>query len=188
DAGVARAEFPADRHDAGTLRLRPWASVRGRFLDGGKAVSGATVVCQMIDLRGADRPSIQDETQTVTGPDGGFEFPRVPPGPAMVWVLLGPWKDQGYRSGPRVPLDLRPGQTVDLDLGGDGATLTGRVKLTGKVPADLDCTFSLNNLVLREPGIAPPPEIAGLGFDVRNGWRDAWLKTAEGQAYVGTLR
>src|SRR5205807_1999816 len=24
--------------------------------------------------------------------------------------------------------------------------------------------------------------------DVRKGWRDAWLKTAEGQAYVGTLR
>ena len=41
DAGFAMAEFAAVRHDAGTLRLQPWASVRGQFRDGGKPVGGA---------------------------------------------------------------------------------------------------------------------------------------------------
>jgi thiol-disulfide isomerase/thioredoxin len=62
------------------------------------------------------------------------------------------------------------------------------VKLTGKVPADLDCTYSLNYLVRREPGITPPPAVAALGFDARHGWRDTWQKSVEGQTYLNTLR
>jgi RNA polymerase sigma factor (sigma-70 family) len=188
DAGFALAEFPARRHDAGALRLRPWASVRGRFQDGGKPIRGATLLLQPIRLDSLDRPRINAMLQTVTDADGRFEFPRVPAVPVSVGVYLGPWKDEGFRSGPRVPLDLQPGQRAELDMGGAGAVLTGKVKLTGKVPADLDCTYSLNYLIQRAPGVAPPPAIAGLGFDIRNGWRDTWHKSQEGQTYLSTLR
>jgi thiol-disulfide isomerase/thioredoxin len=187
DAGFALADFPADKHDAGTLRLRPWASVRGRFRDGGKPVNEATMMLQPIRLEGLVAPRIEALLQTTTGADGCFEFARVPPVPVSVCAYLGPWKDEGFRSGPHVPLDLQPGKGVDLDLGGP-TVVTGKVKLTGKVPADLDCTYSLNYLIRREPGIAPPPAIAGLGFDIRNGWRDTWSKTVEGRTYLSTLR
>jgi uncharacterized GH25 family protein/thiol-disulfide isomerase/thioredoxin len=187
DAGFALAEFPAGRHDAGALRLQPRASVRVRFRDGGKPVSGATVFLHPIRLDSLDRPRVEATLQAVTGPDGRVEFPRVPPGPVRARVALGPWKDEGFRSGPSVPLDLKPGQHAELDLGGAGATMTGKVTLTGKVPADLDCTYSLNYLVRRAPGVAPPPAVAALGFDARGGWRDAWHQTAEGLAYLSTL-
>jgi RNA polymerase sigma factor (sigma-70 family) len=188
EAGYAQAEFPVDAHGAGTLRLKAWASVRGRFQDGGKPIAGATVFVQPIRIDALDQPRIWAMTQVVTGPDGAFEFPRVPPGAANVRVFLGPWKDEGFRCGPSIPLELKPGERAELDLGRAGATVSGRVKLTGKVPADLDCTYSLNHLVLREPGIAPPPEIAALGFDARGGWRDAWRMSQEGIAYMSTLR
>jgi RNA polymerase sigma factor (sigma-70 family) len=189
DAGFALAELPTGRHDAGALRLRPWASVRGQFRDGGRPVGGATLFLNTVRLDSLDRPRIDTTMmQTVTGPDGRFEFPRVPPISVSVRVHLGPWKDEGFRSGPSEPLDLQPGQRVDLQLGGGGAVLTGKVRLTGKVPADLDCTYSLNYLVRRSPGITPPPAIAGLGFDVRNGWQDTWTKSREGLCYLNTLR
>jgi RNA polymerase sigma factor (sigma-70 family) len=188
DAGFVQAEFPADAHDTGTLRLQPWASVRGGFLDGGRPIAGAEIFLQPIRIRGTARPQIEAMMETVTGPDGRFEFARVPPGPVSVNVYIGPWKDEGFRSGPHVPLDLRPGQHLNLDLGGGGATVTGQVKLTGKVPADLDCSYSLNYLVRRETGIMPPQEIAALGFDARGGWRDSWRLSQEGIAYMQTLR
>ena len=43
-AGFAMAEFPAGQHDVGTLRLQPWASVRGQFRDGGKPAKGASIL------------------------------------------------------------------------------------------------------------------------------------------------
>jgi protocatechuate 3,4-dioxygenase beta subunit/thiol-disulfide isomerase/thioredoxin len=188
DAGFAHAEFPAGQYDAGTLRLRPWASVRGRFRDGGRPVAGATVMLYPIQVPDPEGPRIERHLQTETGPDGRFEFPRVPPGPVNVLVYLTPWRDEGFRSGPRAPLDLRPGEKAELDMGGAGAVVTGRVKLTGKVPADLDCNYSLNYLVRREPGIQPPPAVAAAGFDARRGWSDAWRQTGEGQAYLQTLQ
>jgi hypothetical protein len=189
DAGFALVESIADEHNAGTLRLRPWASVRGQFRDGGKPVPGATIFLQLVRLDSLDRPRINPvKMQTVTGPDGRFEMPRVPPFPVGINVSLGPWKDEGFRSGPSVPLDLRPAQRVELDLGCGGANVTGKVTLTGKVPADLVCTYSLNYLVRREQGITPPPSIAHLGFDARNGWRNTWTTTREGLTYLNTLR
>jgi len=188
DSGVASAEFPAERTDAGILRLQPWSSIRGTFHDGGKPVSGATVFATPIGLVDSGRPRLDTALQTVTGKDGQFEFQRVSPGAVSVRVHLGPWKDVGFRSGPSVPLDLKPGQHADLKLGSGGAVVAGKVKLIGKVPADLDCTYSLNQLVRREPGVAPPAEVATAGFDARKGWQDAWSKTPEGHAYLSTLQ
>jgi thiol-disulfide isomerase/thioredoxin len=76
---------------------------------------------------------------------------------------------------------------VELKLGQPGAVITGKVKLAGNVPADLDCTYSMNHLVSRSPGIAPPPEVAALGFDARKGWNDAWYDSPEGEAFLNTL-
>jgi thiol-disulfide isomerase/thioredoxin len=150
-------------------------------------VSRATVFVHPVRLAAAGQPRLDDALQTVTGPDGTFAFPQVPPGPVCVRVHLGPWQDEGFRSAPSVPLELRPGERAQLALGSGGATLTGRVRLTGMVPAGLDCTYSLNHLVRREAGIAPPAEVAAAGFDVRHGWRQAWEKTPEGHTYLSTL-
>jgi thiol-disulfide isomerase/thioredoxin len=188
DAGYAAAEFPADKTDAGTLTLRPWGSVRGKFQDGGKPVAGATVFLNPVRLDNPDRPRIDATLQVRTDAGGRFEFPRVPPGPVRIHVSLGPWRDEGFRSGPSVPLDLKPGEKSELHLGSGGATLTGKAKLTGKVPADLDCTYSLNYLVRRESGITPPAEVAAAGFDITKGWRDSWHNSFEGLAYMSTLR
>ncbi|MDB5309710.1 MAG: hypothetical protein JWO38_3912 [Gemmataceae bacterium] len=188
DAGIALAEYQADRSDAGTLKVRPWGSVRGKFSDGGKPVSGAEVRLEPIRLNGLGWPRLTYTLHVTTDSDGRFEFPRVPPGLVSVQVFLSCWKDPGYRSGPSVPLDLAPGGRVDLDLGSGGATLTGRVKLTGKAPSDLNCTYSMNYLVRREPGVAPPPNLANLGFDVRKGFQESWLRTPEGLTYLSTLQ
>jgi RNA polymerase sigma factor (sigma-70 family) len=182
-------QFSDDRHEAVTLTLRPYATIRGQFRDGDRPVPGAMILLQFICIRDSAHPWLDNNAEAaITGPDGRFEFKMVPPVPLNLRVNLGPWKDEQFRSGPNVPLDLQPGQHVEIDLGGSGATVTGKVKLIGNVPPDLDCNYSLNYLIRREPGIPPPPEIAQFRFDVRSGWRDAWFDGAEGDTYLRTLR
>src|SRR5262249_11328810 len=50
DAGFAMVNQPTDSHDAGTLKLRPWASVRGQFRDRNRLVSGASILLDAIQL------------------------------------------------------------------------------------------------------------------------------------------
>ncbi len=188
DAGFALADFPADRHDVGTLQLQPWASIHGQFRDGGRPIRGIAVYLDPVRLDSLDRPKIEATMYALTDADGRFEFPRAFPVPVRVQVGAWPRNDKLFRSGLSVPLDLQSGQQVELDLGGAGTFVKGKVTLTGKVPADLDYAYSLNYLVRRAPGIAPPLEIADAGFDIRNGWRETWLKTQEGRAYLSTLR
>ena len=76
--------------------------------------------------------------------------------------------------------DVRRNQTTAPEKpvpASGGAVVTGKAALTGKLPPGLDCAYSLNYLVARARGVAPPAAIADLGFDARNGWRDAWHKT-----------
>jgi RNA polymerase sigma factor (sigma-70 family) len=186
EGGIAFADLPADKFNAGPITVRPWASVKGRFVDGGRPVREATVFVTPIRAEMSDGPQVYALQQGHTDADGRFEFPRVPPGPVSIRVQLGPWQDHGYRSGPAVPLDLKPGQKATVELGSGGASLTGKVKLTGKVPADLNCTYSLNHLVRREPGVTPPVGLTG--FDIRKGFQESWTQSREGLAYVQTLR
>ncbi len=187
DQGFAFAERPANPPEAGALQLRSWASVHGQFRDGGRPVREATLLLQPIRAGGPARPRVQDEQQVVTDADGRFAFDKVPPGPIAVQTLLGPWQDEGFRSGPSVPIDLQPGQAIALELGGGGAIVSGKVALKGNVPDGLNCTYSLNYLVRREPGITPPPGVGGPEFDIRRGWQELWTKTVEGLVYRETL-
>jgi thiol-disulfide isomerase/thioredoxin len=186
EAGIAFAYLPAEKSDSGKITLRRWAAVKGRFVDGGRPVRGATVLVFPIRTETSDGPQVYALQQGTTDADGRFEFARVPPGPVSIQVHLGPWADTGYRSGPAVPLDLKPGEKATVELGSGGATLSGKLKLTGKVPADLNCTYSLNHLVRREPGVTPPAGITG--FDIRKGFQASWTQTREGLAYLHTLR
>ena len=84
-------------------------------------------------------------------------------------------------------MDLRPGHRVELDLGGAGISVTGRVIPSGDPAMRIDLHKSLNYLIRREPGIEPPADLRSLGFDARRGWNTAWTGTIEGLAYLQTL-
>ncbi len=191
DAGYLNIEAKADTVDLGAHKLQPWATVRGVFLEDGQPVAGATVWLNPIRARSrfSGLPVYQDDITTTTKSDGSFEFDRVPPRLVNVKVALGPWRDEGYRSGPSVPLELKPGETVTLKLGSEGITLSGQVKLEGNVPKDLNCTYSLNYLVRRDASAVPLQELKDAGFDISKGWSLKWdTARDEGHAYRATLQ
>ena len=64
-----------------------------------------------------------------TDRDGRFVFPRVPPVKSSVRAQLGVWRDCPITSSRSVPLDLQPGQRVEVEPPGQGTSVKGRVVL-----------------------------------------------------------
>lgn len=173
--GFASVQKTAGEHDAGVLRLQPWATIRGQYFDGGKPVANAVIDVWPVETSDRQRPRVDKRLTARTDEEGRFELARVAPGAMQVFVILNPWSDPEYRSGPSLPLEVKPGQTVELKLGQGGAIVSGRVKLMGEGPSDLDCSYSVNYLICRKPGINPPPELQTWGLDLSRGWQDVWL-------------
>jgi RNA polymerase sigma factor (sigma-70 family) len=94
ETGFVLGEFSDDRHEAGTLTLRPCATIRGQFRDGGRPVQGAMILLHAIRVRDSAHPWLDNDARsTITGPDGRFEFKDLPAMPLNLRVHLGPWKD-----------------------------------------------------------------------------------------------
>ena len=115
---------------------------------------------------------------------------RLPAGPA----------DEGERAGPALrlagfPAQLQPGPSrwtsgrgnAEVDLGGEGTIVKGRVVLSGDAAPKIDLHKSLNCLIRRAPGIEPPAEIRVARLHGRRGWNNVWTASPEGHAFLQTL-
>ena len=169
---------------AGELALRTWAKVEGRLTHAGQPVPAAWIILRPLRLPFTASLDIPSDDSVKTDRAGRFIFPRVPPVKSSVTSLMS--KESPISSDQSIPLDLRPGQRIEVDLGGAGALVTGRVVPSGDPALKLDLRRSRNHLVRREPGIEPPAGLRSLGFDPRRGWNRFWPNTDEGLAYLQT--
>jgi thiol-disulfide isomerase/thioredoxin len=87
-----------------------------------------------------------------------------------------------------IPLELNSGEHRELTLGGDGATINGRVVATGRNNEDLSKQWSLNYLVSRNTGVAYPKEAEALSFDPSGPLQPAWLRQPDFDSWVATRR
>ena len=73
DGGFASARFEAEQRNIGTLRIRPWASVKGRFFDGGRPVKGAALYLGLLRPDDLDNPRVDPRLDyAATDKDGLF--------------------------------------------------------------------------------------------------------------------
>jgi thiol-disulfide isomerase/thioredoxin/uncharacterized GH25 family protein len=176
----AAAELP------GEFRLQPWSKVSGRVLQNGKPMANCQVCFEPIRFVGGDEPRVDIRDVVTTERDGSFTFRRVPPIAARVRPFLHFSVESPLKSSCSVPLVVEPGSETSLDLGSEGAEITGRF-VVNPPREPFDYHFSLTYLVAKRPGIDPPTSLAQKGFDWRKGWSDSWFKSQEGGAYLNTL-
>jgi beta-lactamase regulating signal transducer with metallopeptidase domain/thiol-disulfide isomerase/thioredoxin len=174
DAGFAEIARTPDE-PIGTIRLVPWASVSGRLLQDGKPVAKQSIYFNAAAEQELGNPRYQGSYYQVTDADGRFNFDRLPPIVGAVRTQLGPWEESPLTSGESAPLDLQPGEQREITLGGEGATIAGKVIATGRDEAPLDKHWSLNYLISRDRGVDLPDDFPSLGFDPRQPVEASWF-------------
>jgi beta-lactamase regulating signal transducer with metallopeptidase domain/uncharacterized GH25 family protein/thiol-disulfide isomerase/thioredoxin len=208
DLGFAEKALAPDETEAGELKLEPWATISGRLMQAGRPVAGETIYFYSLARRGLTEARFQDSYYAKTDADGQFQFDRIPPMSGTLKAHLGPWRDSPLTSSESVPLVLNPGEHREVTLGGDGATINGRVVATGRDNQALSKQWSINFLVSRSPGVEYPGDAEPLSFALQPARRSsrpasvgvrltldpsgplqpAWLRQPDFQSWVATRR
>lgn len=178
--GYLRLDFDQDAQP-GDIQLQPWAHIKGTLWQEGRPVPNATILVQALREKAFDQYILRESRQVRTDAAGHFVFAKIPPERIVIRPLLRVWEEYPITSSRQLPLDLKPGEMVDLDFGGKGAQITGRVVLKGDVPQDFDLNYSLNYLIRRGSALPPPAELRAVAKNAQQGWSESLLWSAEGE-------
>ncbi|MGA9779713.1 MAG: M56 family metallopeptidase [Verrucomicrobiia bacterium] len=70
-----------------------------------------------------------------TDENGKFAIGFVPPGERSLWRRI-PYGERGWTQSQLATVEVKPGQTVVTNIGGNGRTVTGKVQFSGDFPVD----------------------------------------------------
>lgn len=183
------AEVTSDQLAKSTdIALEPWGRVTGIVRAGSKVKPGVMLSIHRQDAPSTPtRPRVYHDLQAQADKDGRFTFERVPAGKAQVAVQV--------KVGERMtsytqatPVDVKAGETVEVQVGGNGRPVTGRVKAPAELVGKVDWAsvrFSFSTKVdVQRPTI--PDDWADMDDEARRKWSQAWEQGPAGRAQRAT--
>jgi RNA polymerase sigma factor (sigma-70 family) len=160
------------------VTLRPWGRIEGVVKIGREPAAGQTVFGWL--LMSPYSPSVSYKTQS--DGSGRFVLDRVAPGRMILHRRADNQDRQGWTFSGQVNLDVRPGGTLHVQIGGTGRPVIGRLAIPEGTKLSY---FALGHgaltPVLREP---PYPIDYDYSRDRRAAWWDDFSRTPEGLAYL----
>jgi hypothetical protein len=148
----------ADVQKGDKIKLQKWGQLKGLMRVGDAPEPGTTVRLQQnyspVPDEDGRSSSFSFYLKADPDSDGTFAFDKVPPGEHRV-ALEYHFKDERYET----PLshgrlvEVKPGETAQVTLGGSGRQVQGRVKLSGGTHADVDWKRDVHRLTLILPPI-----------------------------------
>lgn len=169
--------------------LTAWAKATGTFRVGSKLQGGVPLGLNVgaIESYGDGQPHIFTSHEITTGPQGQFEFPRVFPGMGRIGRRIMLTVDNGaadVTSSAMVTAEFFAGKTTQLELGGVGRPVTGKLQPPPKFQDDVLWNFAVIEV---RPDIPVPlhlemPPAAQIDAEHRRQWWLQFLQTNEGKA------
>ncbi len=154
DRGFAEVRL-SNSTDAVTVTLQPWARITGTVklpMRNGQAHTvqlGNTFYRYADDSRESQPLSLYLSVEADS--DGRFAFNRVPPGDRTISIRHSVQIGDNTRSANSHPhpLQLNPGASTNLVIGDGGRRVTGRMKVNGGEPEDVDWRRDFHTLTLQ---------------------------------------
>jgi uncharacterized GH25 family protein len=188
-AGYAKIPSGADwKQD--TIKLEPWARVEGAFRIGKAAAPHVALEIQensFSDFRN-EGPRIFSNHEATTDVAGHFVFERVWPGKGYIGRRIIFMVNDGateVTSSRHVRFECKAGQTLKLDLGGDGRQVVGRLLAPKGAIAPVNWRTAQINLQvdLAQPQMPQPPAAVQNDRKKYAAWFTDWQLSPEGQAW-----
>jgi peroxiredoxin len=192
DSGWAKV----DRDGLGkpaTVKLQPWGRIDGVAMIGTKPDAQAKIVLQWgARVYDPAQPTVSAVDRQTTDEQGKFTFDRVPAGQLTICRM-----SADGRVSASVPATVQAGQTVAVQLGGNGRSVIGHVVKPDGAKPSLQCQGYLQGQSAPPP---PPTELLAAGKKLqqtmadpqispqqKDAWLSQWSGTSEGQAYQAAM-
>jgi hypothetical protein len=124
DAGFAEIKTNQFSTDL-TIKLQPWSRIEGTVWEYGNLVTNPDVWGSSANPSWPE--SLRTEFRTNSDLRGQFAFDFVPPGKFRIYRMIP--TEGGASSGPGKVVEVRPGTTATIKLGGEGRPVIGRFKI-----------------------------------------------------------
>ncbi len=194
ESGYAEAVYDPTKPTEEPIRLVTWGRVEGRLQIADAVGAGQEIVLQYNQREDfGDLARVRHENAVTTSATGGFRFERVLPVSANIGinVITHVSHTNGHTSAMshRRVIDIEPGQTTRIELGGYGHTVEGRLLPPADPPEVVDWEFSritIRNALGLPPLIPYPAELETDGE--RADWFQKWRTTPEAIPWLATAQ
>jgi hypothetical protein len=188
-SGFAKVDSGGEwKQDA--IKLQPWARVEGTFRVGKKAVPHVTLEIQenyINDFRN-EGPHIFSQHEATTDGAGHFVFERVMPGKGYIGRRIIFMINEGateVASARHVRYECRAGETLKLNLGGDGRPVVGQLVPPKGAAGPINWRTAQINLraEIAQPNMPQPPVAIQNDQKKLMAWYKEWQLSPAGQAW-----
>ena len=173
-----------------TIHLTPWARVEGTFREDHRPMPnvGITLNTSAVHSYGPDVPNIFTAYDVTTGAGGRFAFERVLPGDARIGRRIMLTVTDGATeviSSEMVPIRPLSGKATQVNLGGTGSRVTGKLAAAAGFQGNVLWNFALVSVQADVAQPKAPPIPADIDKDQvrRKAWWEHWKTTPEGTAW-----
>jgi RNA polymerase sigma factor (sigma-70 family) len=108
------------------IQLQPWGRLEGTVSSGGTPAVGREFSLEFAEINSGDLWFGYTAYRAKSDEAGKFVFPLVPPGKLKLLRII-PVKN-GWSNKPEKDVEIRPGETTQVAIGGEGYTVTARVR------------------------------------------------------------
>ncbi|MDB5390194.1 MAG: blaR1 2 [Planctomycetaceae bacterium] len=181
-----------------TIQLEAWAKAAGTFRIGKTPGSNVPITINTSRLHsyGEGQPSIFTHHDVRTGKEGQFRFERVVPGQARIGRRIMLTVNEGAEdvtSSSMLAADFISGETTELELGGTGRPIIGKLQPPKTFEGRVKWNFALIEASIYQaplPRPADPPVPPDIAKDpLKNAeWMLKWQQTDAGQIWAAWKR
>lgn len=161
-----------------TVKLQPWGRIEGTVWEYDKLVTNQAIWGSAANRSPSE--SLHTEFRTNTDAQGRFVFEFVPPGQYSVYRMI-PTGGGGSSGGPHEVVQVQPGKTTAVKVGGAGRPVVGRMKIMNPYVA-IDWSGGRNHFYTQSIYPRPPTN-----FTTRE-QIEAWVNQPEIQKARAAIR
>ncbi len=181
-AWVTYKEFAS----SGDLRLQPWGRIEGTVRIGREPGADKRVSLLSAINKNAIDQNIRYDYQTQTDAGGQFVLKEVPP----AWMEVGYMTrvgDNTWSDTCRTPLQVQPGQSVKMMLGGTGRPVIGKFVPPADYKGAVYFGAGLRALATWRPDPPKPANYEQMTKSQQQQWLQQWFKTPEAEAFYDAI-